>query len=983
MSNSDSNDYSFHSILDSTSSSDSFHDTDDLDSLLRDRFSPYEDNFNVCHINAQSVPAHYTDLHTTFSSPDIIDAILVSESWLKPSLPSASYSLSGYILIRNDRTGRGGGGVAIYLRAGLSYKVVCCSPSSYSASCEYLFIDVSFSGANILVGVVYCPPTVNYFQNLENVLDEIVPEYTHNIIMGDFNTCIINDNEPYKARASKLLNLIYSVNLSLLPTGPTHHLASSDTHLDLMFTSRPNVISCYGQLLASAFSHHDLLYASYKSKPPKYRPPTMFMRHFCRINISKLRDDAQRINWSNFDTLNNIDDMVSLFNREVLELYDRHAPIRPTKIKRAPAAWITDDVRAAMRRRDSSYRKYRRKRSVDAWDAFRVARNRCNQVCRIAKRRHFCANISNKSQSDTWKFLNTLGLGRSQCQASLVAVTPDQLNAHFASAPALHVDVKFKTLNEIAEMPTLNITPFVLSEVSGDAILKTITSITSKAIGCDGISRAMIVTIIDILLPTITRILNFSLMSGEFPTLWRSANIIPIPKISSPLLPIHFRPISILPFLSKVLESTVHKQITEFLNLNQLLNPYQSGFRAGHSTTSALLKVTEDIRNGMDETKVTVLVLIDFTNAFNTVDPDLLIAVLSRLRISPETLHWFSQYLHNRKQRVRIDQAYSSWCGVGTGVPQGGILSPLLFSLFINGITSSLHCDYHLYADDLQLYVRTDVNTLNSAIAWLNSDLSSIYSWSARYGVVVNPNKCQSIIVGSSRLLSKVDMNVIDPVRFDNVPIPFSSEVRNLGIYLDSHLTWGAQITNISRKIFSSLHSLNKLKNFLPIKAKIALVQSLLLPILDYGDVCCVDLSQEYLNKLERLHNACIRFIFGLRKFDHISNSREQLKWLPIRKRRNRRVLCLLYSLLNEPNTPKYLKNHFSYLSSHHEKILRSSSNDILTIPSHHTSFVSKSFAVVAVNLWNELPLEIRQAPNRVIFKNKVYKHYLLTHNVS
>lgn len=963
------------SAVTDSGSDDSFHSACDLDTSVIDKLVNYKNNFNVCHINAQSVPAHYSDLLCTFPSTGVVDAILVSESWLKPSLPSTSYSLPGYILIRNDRVGCRGGGVAIYLRSELQYKVICLSPCQYSASPEFLFIEVIFCGAKLLLGVVYCPPVINYFSKLETVLEEVLCDYSHHILMGDFNTCLVNDSSVTASRAVKLKNIISSVNLFLLPTGPTHHLPTSDSLLDLMFTSRFDLISTHGQLLAPYFSHHDLLYASYKLKPPKFKPPTVFMRHFKNIDMDAMGRDISNIDWSPLLNAQSIDVKVDIFNKEVLRVFDDHAPLRRTKIKRPPAPWITDVIRQSMRRRNRAYRIYIRNRCEVNAAAYKVARNRCNQMCRIAKRNFFYEVFKNNSSSDNWKFLNSLGVGRSRVVNGTGDISLEDLNKHFASNPRICDDTKFLTLMEINSIPLPESETFCFSAVSEVIVLKALKSVTSNAVGVDGIGRTMIFKFIDHFLPTICHIIDFSFSTGQFPRLWRCAHIIPIPKITHPSLPTHYRPISILPFLSKVIEYIAFKQFLHFLNLYTFLNPLQSGFRSGHSTTSALLKVTEDIRNGMDKTKITVLVLIDFTNAFNAVDPDLLVATLSRYNLSSVTLEWFSQYLHGRRQRIRVNQLFSEWCDLTTGVPQGGILSPLLFSIFINSISSSLLCHYHLYADDLQIYVHTDVGSIREAISMLNSDLAQIHSWSKRYGVAVNPNKCQSIIIGGEKLSSRLDLSSLGTIQYDGSVIPFSAAVKDLGVVLDTNLGWSSQLTEISRKVFSSLHQLNKLKNFLPVRAKLILVYSLLLPIIDYGDSCCVNMNEAQLDKLERILNSCIRFIFCLRKYDHISTYRNKLKWLNIRSRRNLRILCLLFGILNEPNTPIYLKDMFKFLSDQHDRPLRSSHNLSLSIPSHSTSFFSKSFAVVAVSLWNSLPLSIRTAPNRSTFKKGVYSH--------
>lgn len=484
--------------------------------------------------------------------------------------------------------------------------------------------------------------------------------------------------------------------------------------------------------------------------------------------------------------------------------------------------------------------------------------------------------------------------------------------------------------------------------------------------------------ILDEISPVIQYLLNFSISSGTFPLIWKEAQITPLPKKPNPDSFSDYRPISILPFLSKVLERLVHQQLASFLVKNNLLNPFQSGFRPGHSTVTALTKITDDIRDGIGHCQLTVLTLLDFSNAFNNVDFDILLAILRSLNVSPTAIDWFRSYLSGRRQRVRIDESYSSWCDIAAGVPQGGILSPLLFAIFINSISQHLSSSFHLYADDLQIYTQAPLGQLHDAIEATNTDLKHIRDWSRSFGLTINPTKTQTIIIGSSRMISKIDWFHLPQVVFEGIPIPFSETVKNLGIIMDRQFSWNPQISEVSRKIFGSAASLRRLRNFLPITTKTALVKSLLFPILDYADACYLDLTEEQLDKLERLQNFCIRFIFGLRKYDHVSEFRQKLKWLPIRLRRNSHILSFLYKILFNPSIPLYLKERFEFIQGHSGS-LRSSRVYKLKVHScsHLNLSYTKSFTMQAVRLWNELPVAIRQAKSLPIFKNLIYNHYL------
>lgn len=968
----DNDDESFYTACDSSSS---FHsdDFDTLGTLVAREFQNNSNYFNVCHINAQSIPSHYSDFIDCFSRCNV-HAILVSETWLKPILSSTSYSLPGYVLLRNDRTGKGGGGVAIYLRSDYAYRVLSSSPSDYSHSMEHLFIEAKVRGVKVFLGVIYCPPTVDYFSTFEHLLTSYGSEYMHHIIMGDFNTDLLRETP----RSRSLRYITESADFTILPLQPTHHNAdASDSWLDLILvTSNDHVIKA-GQLLAPGFSRHDLIYLTYKIKTPKLEPVVVNSRSFSRLDMTKLRQDASSIDWAPVFASSTVDVKVSLFSEAVLRLFNRHAPMRPVRLRRPPAPWITEGVRLAMVRRDKAFRKYKQDRSVERWNVYKTARNFCNQVVRAAKRRYIHANVISASSADTWKFLKSLGLSKPKVETSNMPFSLNELNNHFSRSSPLNPVVKLETISLVASLPSPSTAHFTINPVSKDDIIKIISSINSSAIGHDELGREMLLLILNSAVDVITHIINYSIFTGVFPSSWRKAFVIPLPKINNPCSLSHFRPISILPFLSKVLEAVVHKQLSSYVFTNSLLSPFQSGFRSGHSTTTALLKVVEDIRQGMELSQFTILVLIDFSNAFNAVDHDLLLATLTYLGSSQKSSEWFSSYLRDRHQAIRKDHLVSDWCTLDAGVPQGGILSPLLFSLFINLITSKLRCSYHLYADDLQIYTQASLDDLNTAIALINDDLNYINDWSSRFGISVNPSKCQAIIVGSKRRLVQLKSDSIAPISFNGVCIPLSDWVRNLGICVDSSLSWNVHLAEVSRKVTNTLRALYRFKHFLPVGTKKLLVQALVLPVIDYGDACFTNFSQDALNKLERLINNGIRFIFGLRKYDHISPYRRQLNWLPIRQRRSLRVLCTLYSILFEQHTPQYLKCKFSFICPRPGCQLRTSRSLSLSTPAFHTDFMSNSFALQAIRLWNSLPLKIRQAPSKHAFKGMLRKHLL------
>ena len=968
---------SFHSFS-SSSTDESFHSPTStvlpVSNVLETTFSDVPKNFNVLHINAQSIPAHFPDMLASFDNRNI-HAVLVSETWLKPCLPSTSYSLPGFQLVRNDRIARSGGGIAIYIRSHIPFSILNVSPPSSSSDvAQHLFIELTLSLTKLLLGVFYSPSLrVDYFSSFEKLLEDLTPLYSHTILMGDFNTCLLKKD----IRSTRLRNIVNSCNLHLPHLNATHFFPNcAPSLLDLIIVSSLDHIAKHGQCHADAFSFHDLIYLSYKVRPPKPKAKILLQRNFGGMNIDNLKDDALGIDWSVIAGVESVDEKIGLFNSLLIQLYDKHAPIRPVRMKHSPAPWLTEELKSLREKKNTAKTRFKMDPSDKNREKYKLIRNRCNRLCRDAQRRHIYNSVQNGNPARVWKFLKSLGIGRSRNNFVSKDINLDSLNNHFSSSVTIDSATKINTLQQLSSLPIPDGSSFIFGQLSDCDVKTNINTIASNAVGSDCIGRNMIIPLLDILTPVITHIFNYSLSTSTFPTTWKDAQIIPLPKKSNPSSYSDYRPISILPFLSKVLERMVHQQLSKFLSKNQLLNPFQSGFRPGHSTTTALVKIVDDIRFGMDNKCLTVLVLLDFSNAFNTIDFDILLGILHSLNISPAVIDWFHSYLNGRRQRIRAEDCHSAWCDVSVGVPQGGVLSPLLFALFINSISHCISSSYHLYADDLQIYSHGNLNDLPNTVQMVNTDLHRVSTWSKSYGLMINPTKTQAIVIGSSKLTSRIDWKALPPVILDGVQIPFCKEVKNLGLHVDSTLSWTKHIGEVSRKMFAAAGSLNRLRNFLPIPTKIALVQSLLFPIFDYADCCLSDLNENLLNKLERLQNFCIRIIFGLRKYDHVSEYRDQLQWLPIRQRRNSHMLFLLYNILFNPKSPPYLKERFQFLQPVRGH-MRSSKSLLLSFPPHCSHAYTQSFSVQSIRLWNALPLIIRQSESLPIFKARVISHYL------
>jgi hypothetical protein len=944
--------------------------------ILSQSLLNYSKQFKAAHINAESLRGHLDEVSEIFK-PQQFDVVTISESWLKPSIRSSEVTLPGYQLFRTDRINKNCGGVAAYVKEGMKAKLLYSTPSEYSARPEFMFIEILLSGSDaLLLCVCYRPPKVGHLTDLEDVLLQLMPNYCHVLIMGDFNTDL---TKPDKCECKQLTTMFESCGLSILPLQPTHHTADSATLLDLIIVSDKSDITKYGQLPVPAISRHDLIYCVVSVKVPKPKVKYITYRDFKNMDEIAFLTDINQVPWHNIFDLTSVDDMVNMFNTFVSNLYNQHAPIVTKRItKRSPVPWMTKDILSLMAHRDYLFRKARKSGDVVTMNSYRQLRNRVKQLLRNSKLRYTRSLFSNNKQTSSamWRKLKSLGFGKQQ-NSIAIPVPINDLNTFFTSffQSSNNKYVEDYRHHLLQTPVNTNIVRFYFKPVISSDVLKAIRRIQSNATGSDNIPISLVKKILFAVLPIVTLIYNTSLRSGVFPSQWKSAIICPINKTPAPKTCQDYRPISILPALSKGLERIVHHQISEFLKNNDLLNIYQSGFRPNHSTETALLRVADDIRLAMDNRQGTILTLFDFSKAFDSVNHSLLLAKLRAIGFSNEVLTWLGSYLADRRQCVRVGSVLSTWEAVTCGVPQGSILGPLLFSLYVNDIYTEIKiCKFHMYADDLQIYTYFTPANVNTAVEIMNSDITNIVEWTKKHGLKLNPTKTQPIVISYNRLRTCINMNDIHHITVDGVELPYYDKVKNLGITFNNTLTWTETVVDKCNKVFAAIHSLKKLQNFLPLHIKLLLVRTLIFPHFTYCSSVINDMTVALSDRLQRSQNYCVRYVYNLKRDDHVTPFYIRSQMNKLIDSRKIKILSLTHLIL-KTGYPKYFAENLTFLSEVSVRNSRTGSS-ILRMPLHRTTVYGKSFVVTACRLWNSLPLPIRSIENRARFVASLKQYY-------
>ena len=566
-----------------------------------------------------------------------------------------------------------------------------------------------------------------------------------------------------------------------------------------------------------------------------------------------------------------------------------------------------------------------------------------------------------------WKTLNDLGLSR-RASDPPIPFDANTLNSHFVTT------VNSQTFTA---QPSVSISPddqFFFNHVEASDVVETIKSGKSNANGPDRIPLRYLKDCLPVILIHLMHIFDFSLQSGVFPSSWKRAIVRPLPKTKRATALSDFRPISILCAASKILESLAAKQISSFIAKRGILDSCQSGFRKGYSTHTALVKMVDDFKVAIDKERITLLVAIDFSKAFDVMCIDVLIHKLRLIGFSDSACRWIRSFLFGRSQSTSLpDGTTSEPLGRNSGVPQGSVLGPLLFSLFINDLPSAIRfCKHHLYADDFVIYYSGTFKDIHNIIEKINVDLSNISRWAADNGLGINVNKTQAMWIGSRLYVKKIGALHLPPILLDSKPIDVSDCVKVLGVTLDSTLSWRNQCSATARKSFAALARLRKLHGFLPSSTRLMLIKTLVFPYFDYCAGLFLGLTNDLNTKLTRCKNAAVRFVTGTKIWEHITADYVANHLLSVEARRDYLALCLLVSILKSGN-PQYLACYFRFKDRGGLGSKRLSSLDII-IPRFDTEYLRSSFHIGVAYLWNSLPHDLRRDYRLPSFKRRLYE---------
>ena len=897
--------------------------------------------------------------------------MFLNETWLEDSCSATVLNKTAppnFTFMSVCRTVRRGGGVAALFK-----DVYQCKQVSFGQYLSFEYLGIVLKGApRILFIIIYRPPKYSpaFVEEVTEMLSMISSEFDCFAIAGDFNIHI--DNAENKI-TKEMITVLNTFDLIQHVHGPTHKGGHT---LDLIISRGLNISSIVIKDVALS-DHFCIFFDILISATNESR--SVSVRRRC-INDNTSVRFMEAISLTPSISADSVDILLDSFNSKVKNVIDDIAPIIVSKkTNRQKSVWRRSTAVQTMKRQCRKAERMWRKTKLEIHYSIYKDSLHAFNVKLATARQNFFSNLINSNLNNTRTLFATverLTNPPSQIPSEMLSVTKCNEFASFFSEKIINIRKAISTSSSNAEVRQIwtqyqKDTMSIFEAIDSKILEEIVQHLKSSTCYLDTLPTSFFKSVLNCLEADLLEVVNASLLSGTFPNSLKTAVVKPLLKKSNldNTILSNYRPISNLPFIGKIIEKVVFNQLNKYLNSNGYLDNFQSGFRLHHSTETALIKIINDIRLNSDSGKISVLVLLDLSAAFDTVDHNILLERLENwVGLSGMVLKWFRSYLEGRGYYVSLGEHKSKWTSMTCGVPQGSILAPLLFSLYMLPLSQIMRKNqiaYHSYADDTQIYLALSPNDY-SPIDSLCQCIDEINSWMCQNFLQLNKEKTEVIAFGNKDEVFKVNAYL------DSRGQTTKNQVRNLGVILETDLSFSSHVKAVTKSAYYHLKNIARIRCFVSSQDLEKLVHAFITSRVDYCNGLLTGLPKKTIRQLQLIQNTAARILTRTRKSEHITPVLRSLHWLPVTFRIDFKVLLLVYKSLNDLG-PKYIADMFTEYKPN--RPLRSLGSSQLEIPRVHTKQGESAFSYYAARSWNQLPEEIRCAKTLVTFKSRLKTH--------
>jgi hypothetical protein len=899
--------------------------------------------------------------------PDIIQA---TETWLNPNKKTAEVFPEGYNVYRKDRSVRNGGGILFACK-----KDLVVTNLSIQSDKEILWNQLELKGGKkVIFGTVYKPnhKDEETVISLEESLDKIRQKFPNSdiLVAGDFNQPNIEwENRTIKpghwANANvgnRLLDVVEDNCFEQVVDKPTR----GDNILDLFLTTKQSLVEEVKVEPGVSDHHAVLVEVQLNSRRKKLPPRKVYLRNKADISgIKKYLEDFQDSYFSNKSSIQNDWDKIE---GAIKNTMDKNVPQKQTS-NRQNLPWFTTKHRRMIRKKKKAYNIAKSTGREEDWTYFKFIQKKLKKSLNQARRDFVSDKLGTALVDDRksfWSFIKKLkqdevGVADLKIDGKVISDSlgkAEALNAQFAS---VFTQEDLSNIPDLGDNSINDIEDLVITE---EGVLKLLRDLnTNKAAGPDNIPPWILKTAAEELAPILTDFFQRTLDEGVLPSQWRDANICGIFKKGDKTKPSNYRPVSLTSVICKMMEHVLHSNIMGHLDNNDILTDRQHGFRAKRSTETQLLQTVHDFTSDIEEGNTIHVAVLDFSKAFDKVPHERLLNKLKFYGVCGKINQWIRNFLTTRTQKVVCDGVASQPQRVLSGVPQGTVLGPLLFLLYINDLPDKLQNTTRLFADDCLVY---SSGTTTEHIDSLQKDLKQLEHWQNTWQMSFNPSKCSILKISTKRNPPS------KPITFCGEQLDETNSHPYLGVQLDSQMNWKEHMKNTTTKGSRVLGFLQRNIWFCSKEVKATAYKTLVRPILEYASSVWDPYLKCDIKNLERIQRRAARFcLHNYKRDSSVTTMLEKLEWDTLESRRKNSRLTMLYKTMND--AVGINKNNFVEPNPHSSS--RKSNSQSLKITCIKKNVHKNSFFPRTSRDWNHLPENIVSAPSVDAFKQLLQDH--------